>query len=97
MSVASTSTLASSVMSLMANHHNSPTMSMQMQQHPQSGPPAPTGPAQATQYAPSRQIHQLNEAVWMQIGTFSTLLSVLAEALRSRVQFGLTLRRRELL
>jgi general transcriptional corepressor CYC8 len=57
-------------MSLMANHHTSPTMSMQMQQHAQSGPPAPPNPAAGAQYAPSRQIHALNEAVWMQIGTF---------------------------
>ncbi|KAI1506475.1 hypothetical protein F5X99DRAFT_364330 [Biscogniauxia marginata] len=56
----------------MANHHPSPQMAMQMQHH---GPPAPPpGPAQGGQWTPSRHIIAVNEALWMQIGSFSELL-----------------------
>ncbi|KAI0013208.1 hypothetical protein F4779DRAFT_613737 [Xylariaceae sp. FL0662B] len=65
----------------MANHHPSPQMAMQMQHH---GPPAPPppGPAQGGQWAPaSRHIVAVNEALWMQIGSFSELLGNFDEAM----------------
>lgn len=55
----------------MANHHPSPTMAMQGQQHGgPPGPPPPPGMQQGQNYAPSRQILLMNEAVWMQIGKY---------------------------
>ncbi|KAI1083730.1 hypothetical protein F5B20DRAFT_525194 [Whalleya microplaca] len=64
----------------MANHHPSPQMAMQMQHH---GPPAPPppGPAQGGQWSPSRHIVAVNEALWMQIGSFSELLGNFDEAM----------------
>ncbi|KAI1804533.1 TPR-like protein [Daldinia bambusicola] len=65
----------------MANHHPSPQMAMQMQHHGPPVPPPPPGPAQGGQWAPSRHIVSVNEALWMQIGSFSELLGNLDEAM----------------
>ncbi|KAI1456168.1 TPR-like protein [Annulohypoxylon moriforme] len=66
----------------MANHHPSPQMAMQMQHHgPPVPPPPPPGPAQGGQWAPSRHIVAVNEALWMQIGSFSELLGNLDDAM----------------
>ncbi|KAF2971435.1 hypothetical protein GQX73_g2109 [Xylaria multiplex] len=65
----------------MANHHPSPQMAMQMQQH--HGPPAPPGPAQGSQWAPSRHMVAVNESLWMQIGSFSELLGNLDDAMQA--------------
>ncbi|CCF41155.1 hypothetical protein CH063_11516 [Colletotrichum higginsianum] len=67
----------------MANHHPSPTMAMQGQQHGPPGPPPPPGMQQGQNYAPSRQILLMNEAVWMQIGSFAELLGNLEEAMKA--------------
>ncbi|KAH9907891.1 hypothetical protein F4778DRAFT_719520 [Xylariomycetidae sp. FL2044] len=66
----------------MANHHPSPQMAMQMQHH---GPPAPPpqGPAPGGQWTPSRHIVAVNEALWMQIGSFSELLGNFEDAMIS--------------
>ena len=50
----------------MAAHHPSPPMGMM--HHGPPGPPPPPGVAPAQQWAPSRQILAMNEAVWVQIG-----------------------------
>jgi glucose repression mediator protein len=68
----------------MAGHHPSPQMAMQMQQH--HGPPAPPppGPGQGgpgQQWSPSRHILAVNEALWMQIGSFSELLGNYEDAM----------------
>lgn len=55
----------------MANHHPSPQMAMQMQHHGPPVPPPPPGPAQGGQWAPSRHIVAVNEALWMQIGEYN--------------------------
>ncbi|KAI2611084.1 TPR-like protein [Hypoxylon fragiforme] len=66
----------------MANHHPSPQMAMQMQHHgPPVPPPPPSGPAQNGQWTPSRHIVAVNEALWMQIGSFSELLGNLDDAM----------------
>ncbi|PFH62071.1 hypothetical protein XA68_15279 [Ophiocordyceps unilateralis] len=62
----------------MANHHPSPTM-MQMQHQAQV---AAQG-VQQGHYAPSHQIASMNEAVWLQIGSFSELLRVPDEAMHA--------------
>lgn len=56
---------------------------MQMQHHgPPVPPPPPPGPAQGPPWAaPSRHIVAVNEALWMQIGSFSELLGNLDEAM----------------
>ncbi|KAF7532103.1 hypothetical protein G7Z17_g13674 [Cylindrodendrum hubeiense] len=69
----------------MANHHASPTM-MQMQQHQGQVPPPPPPPppgVQSGHFAPSHQIAAMNEAVWLQIGSFSELLRVPDEAMHA--------------
>lgn len=48
-------------------HHQSPPMPM----HHGVGAPPPPPPPGPGQWAPSRQILAMNEAVWVQIGTFS--------------------------
>ncbi|KAI0025109.1 hypothetical protein F4780DRAFT_722274 [Xylariomycetidae sp. FL0641] len=63
----------------MANHHPSPQMAMQMQHHGPPGPPP--GPAQNGQWIPSRQIIAVNEALWLQIGSYSELLGQFEEAM----------------
>ncbi|KFA71662.1 hypothetical protein S40288_08063 [Stachybotrys chartarum IBT 40288] len=64
----------------MANHHPSPPM-MQMQQHqPQVVPPQAMGHGQ---YPPSQAIATMNEAVWMQIGSFAELLRTHDEAMNA--------------
>ncbi|ATY63195.1 transcriptional corepressor Cyc8 [Cordyceps militaris] len=64
-----------------ANHHPSPTM-MQMQHQQAQAPGAPhAGPS--SQYNASAQIQQLNEQVWLQIGSFSEILRVPDEALQA--------------
>ncbi|KAH7321124.1 hypothetical protein B0I35DRAFT_428626 [Stachybotrys elegans] len=65
----------------MANHHPSPPM-MQMQQH-QAGPVGPPQPMPHGQYTPSQTIASMNEAVWMQIGSFSELLRSPDEAMHA--------------
>ncbi|KAI5466869.1 hypothetical protein BGZ63DRAFT_398500 [Mariannaea sp. PMI_226] len=68
----------------MANHHASPTM-MQMQQHQGQVPPPPPPPGVQPpgHFAPSHQIAAMNEAVWLQIGSFSELLRVPDEAMHA--------------
>jgi glucose repression mediator protein len=74
----------------MANHHPSPTM-MQLQQqhqqqhqHQQQAPqPPPPGHQQAGHFAASHPIAHVNEAVWLQIGSFSELLRVPDEAMHA--------------
>ncbi|KJZ75040.1 hypothetical protein HIM_05526 [Hirsutella minnesotensis 3608] len=63
----------------MANHHPSPTM-MQMQHQGQVAPPQNVQPSH---FAPSHQIAAMNEAVWLQIGSFSELLRVPDEAMHA--------------
>ncbi|TWU78695.1 hypothetical protein ED733_006022 [Metarhizium rileyi] len=69
----------------MANHHPSPTMmQLQQQQQQQHQPPVP--PPQSVppgHFAPSHQIAAMNEAVWLQIGSFSELLRVPDEAMHA--------------
>jgi glucose repression mediator protein len=65
----------------MANHHSPPPPMMQMQQHQ-----AQVIPPQAMahgQYTPSQTIASQNEAVWLQIGSFSELLRVPDEAMHA--------------
>ncbi|KAI1815704.1 hypothetical protein GGS20DRAFT_596628 [Poronia punctata] len=64
----------------MANHHPSPQMAMQMQHH---GPPAPPGASQGPAWNPSRHLLAINEAIWMQIGSFSEALNNLDEAMQA--------------
>ncbi|KFH48705.1 General transcriptional corepressor-like protein [Hapsidospora chrysogenum ATCC 11550] len=66
-----------------SNHHPSPMMQQGMQ-HPQQAPPPPGAPAhqQAAHYA-HHPIAQVNEAVWLQIGSFSELLRVPDEAMHA--------------
>lgn len=73
-----------------ANHHPSPTvMQMQQQQqhhHQQAPPPPPPGHQQGGHYAASPASHPIaavNEAVWLQIGSFSELLRVPDEAMHA--------------
>ncbi len=54
----------------MAQHHPSPPMPMHMHHGPPGPPPPPPGAPQNAQYAPSRQILTMNEAVWIQIGKY---------------------------
>jgi glucose repression mediator protein len=60
----------------MANHHPSPTM-MQMQHQ------APPPPPQHRQFSPTQAIADMNEAVWMQIGSVSELMRVPDEAMNA--------------
>ncbi|KAI1269622.1 hypothetical protein F5Y18DRAFT_370800 [Xylariaceae sp. FL1019] len=67
----------------MATHHPSPQMAMQMQHH---GPPAPPGMGPGGQWppnSPSRHMMQVNELLWMQIGSFSELLGNLEDAMQA--------------
>ncbi|KAL6867952.1 hypothetical protein J3F83DRAFT_82544 [Trichoderma novae-zelandiae] len=64
----------------MANHHPSPTM-MQMQH--QQPPVAPPQNVQPNHFNPAHQIAAMNEAVWLQIGSFSELLRVPEEAMHA--------------
>ncbi|KAK6702616.1 hypothetical protein SNK04_012515 [Fusarium graminearum] len=69
----------------MANHHASPTM-MQMQQHQGQVPPPPPPPppgVQPAHFAPSHQIAAMNEAVWLQIGSYSEVLRNPDEAMQA--------------
>lgn len=79
----------------MANHHPSPTMmqlqQQQQQQHPQhpqqhqQPPPQqpPPGHQPGGPFAASHPIAHVNEAVWLQIGSFSELLRVPDEAMHA--------------
>ncbi|KAJ3940210.1 glucose repression mediator protein, partial [Colletotrichum tropicale] len=58
-------------------------MAMQPQQHGPPGPPPPPSLQHGQNYAPSRQILLMNEAVWMQIGSFAELLGNLDEAMKA--------------
>ncbi|KAL2015911.1 hypothetical protein VTK56DRAFT_4549 [Thermocarpiscus australiensis] len=64
---------------IIANHHPSPPMQMQMHH----GPPGPARPPVPPQlFASSRQtLLQMNEAVWIQIGALSELMGNLDEAM----------------
>ncbi|EJP62121.1 General transcriptional corepressor ssn6 [Beauveria bassiana] len=65
-----------------ANHHPSPTMmQMQHQQAQAQGGPPHAGPS--SQYSASVQIQQLNEQVWLQIGSCAELLRTPDEALQA--------------
>ncbi|KAK5997032.1 General transcriptional corepressor ssn6 [Cladobotryum mycophilum] len=66
----------------MANHHPSPTM-MQMQQHQAPPPVAPPQNVQPGHFNSSHQVAAMNEAVWLQIGSFSELLRVPDEAMHA--------------
>ncbi|TQW03091.1 transcriptional corepressor Cyc8 [Cordyceps javanica] len=65
-----------------ANHHPSPTM-MQMQHQQAQAPGAPPHAGPSSQYSASAQIQQLNEQVWLQIGSFSEILRTPDEALQA--------------
>lgn len=52
----------------MANHHPSPPMAMQMHHGPAQQPPPQAPQQMGSSYQTSRQMHALNEAVWIQIG-----------------------------
>ncbi|PTB43440.1 uncharacterized protein TrAFT101_001996 [Trichoderma asperellum] len=71
----------------MANHHPSPTMmQMQHQAPPPGAPPQNVQPAHFNpphQIAGLNQITAMNEAVWLQIGSFSELLRVPDEAMHA--------------
>ncbi|KAI5863499.1 TPR-like protein [Durotheca rogersii] len=65
----------------MANHHPSPQMAMQLHHGPPA-PPPPPGPAPGAPWTtPSRHIVAVNEALWMQIGSFSELLGNFEDAM----------------
>ncbi|KAI0392534.1 hypothetical protein F5Y17DRAFT_477582 [Xylariaceae sp. FL0594] len=65
----------------MANHHPSPQMAMQVQQH--HGPPAAAGPAQGSAWNASRAIMAVNEATWMRIGSLYEVFGNLDEAMQA--------------
>ncbi|KAL2136684.1 hypothetical protein VTI74DRAFT_2095 [Chaetomium olivicolor] len=67
--------------SIMANHHPSPPMQMQMHH----GPPGPArAPVPPQSFSASRQtLMQLNEAVWIQIGNLAEQLGNLDDAMAS--------------
>ncbi|OAA71202.1 transcriptional corepressor Cyc8 [Cordyceps fumosorosea ARSEF 2679] len=65
-----------------ANHHPSPTM-MQMQHQQAQAPGGPPHAGPSGQYSATAQIQQLNEQVWLQIGSFSELLRTPDEALQA--------------
>ncbi|KAL6855180.1 glucose repression mediator protein [Amphichorda felina] len=69
----------------MASNHNPSPMMQQGMQHPQQAPPPPGPPGhqQAGHYPSSHPIAQVNEAVWLQIGSFSELLRVPEEAMHA--------------
>lgn len=58
---------------IMANHHPSPPMQMQMHHGP---PAAPRPPIPPGSFASSRQtLSQLNEAIWVQLGNARPFLA----------------------